>query len=237
MHTLSQSFGLLWNALFLESQAYAAMRDNKSPVKKGLIILIVLGLALALAGIIGTTLEWASSPSLDAIRETVWEKYQQSTWWQFIEAQPEALQSFENTWDQIWQFMGYVIPTPVSSLSGLILKPLGLIIGWLIFGLLAHLFARMLGGSATLSQTLGATSLAAAPQLLGLLTALPFVAIAGIGTWTLLCRYMAIRVTHNLSWARSLWAVILPPIVLGFLLLLLGMLFGVALGSVIARGF
>jgi len=237
MQTISQSFGLLWNALFLESQAYAAMRDNKSPIKKGLIILIILGLALALAGIIGTTLEWASSPSLDAIRETIWEKYQQSPWWQFIEAEPQALQMFEQRWDQIWQFMGYVIPTPVSSLSGLILKPLGLIISWLIFGLLAHLFARMLGGSATLSQTLGATSLAAAPQLLGLLTALPFVVIAGIGTWTLLCRYMAIRVTHELSWARSLWSVILPPILLGFLAFLLATLFGIALVPIIAGGF
>jgi hypothetical protein len=237
MQTISQSFGLLWRALFLESQAYAAMRDNKSPIKKGLIILIILGLALALAGIIGTTLEWASSPSLDAIRETIWEKYQQSPWWQFVEAEPQALQMFEQIWDQIWQFMGFVIPTPVSSFSGLILKPLGLIISWLIFGLLAHLFARMLGGSATLGQTLGATSLAAAPQLLMLLTALPFFVIAGIGTWTLLCRYMAIRVTHDISWARAMWSVLLPPILLGFLAFLLGMLLGIGLGPLIAGGF
>jgi hypothetical protein len=237
MQTISQSFGLLWNALFLESQAYAAMRDNKSPVKKGLIILIVLGLALALAGIIGTTLEWASNPSMDAIRETIWEMYQKSPWWQFIEAEPEALKMFEQIWDQIWQVMGFMIPSPASSLSGLILKPIGLIISWLIFGLLAHLFARMLGGSATLGQTLGATSLAAAPQLLGLLTALPFIVIAGIGTWTLLCRYMAIRVTHDISWARAMWSVLLPPILLGFLIFLLGMLLGIGLGPLIAGGF
>ncbi len=133
--------------------------------------------------------------------------------------------------------MSFIIPTPASSLAGLVLKPLGLIISWLIFGLLAHLFARMLGGSASLGQTLGATSLAAAPQLLSLLTALPFVVVAGIGTWTLLCRYMAIRVTHDLSWARSLWAVLLPPIFLGFLVFLLAMLIGIGLVPVIAGGF
>ena len=236
MQTITQSFGLLWNALFLESQAYAAMRDNKSPVKKGFIILIVLGLALALAGIIGTTLEWASSPSLDAIRETIWEMYQQSPWWQFIEAQSEALKIFTQIWDQIWQFIGYVIPTPVSSLAGLIFKPLGLIIGWLIFGLLAHLFARLLGGSANLGQTLGATALAAAPQLLLLLTALPFVVVAGIGTWTLLCRYMAIRVTHELSWARSLWSVLLTQILLMILLIFLATILGIALAPLMAGG-
>ncbi len=97
MQTITQSFGLLWGALFLENRAFAAMRDSKSPVKKGLIILIVLGLALALAGIIGTTLEWASSPTLNAIRETIWEKYQQSPWWQFIEAEPQALDSFNRS--------------------------------------------------------------------------------------------------------------------------------------------
>ena len=170
MQTLSQSFGLLWDALFLESQAYAVMRDNKSPVKKGLIILIVLGLALALAGIVSTTLEWASSPSVDAVQETMLEMYQQSSWWHYVEAEPESLKIFEQVWEQVFKVMGFIIPTPVSSLSGLVFKPLGLIISWLIFGLLAHLFARMLGGSASLGQTLGATSLAAAPQLLGLLT-------------------------------------------------------------------
>lgn len=237
MHTITQSFGLLWNALFLESHAYAAMRDNKSPVKKGLIILIVLGLALALAGIIGNTLEWASGPSLDAIQETVWEMYQESPWWHYIEAEPVALESFTQVWDQIWLVMSYVIPTPASSLSGLIFKPLGLIIVWLIFGVLAHLFARMFGGSATLGQTLGATSLAAAPQLLLLLTALPFVVIGGIMTWTFLCRYMAIRVTHGLSWSRAVWTVLLPKILMGFLVFLLAMLIGIVLGPIVAGGF
>ena len=237
MQTISQSFGLLWDALFLESQAYAAMRDNKSPIKRGLIILIVLGLALALAGIIGTSLEWASSPSVDDARETLLEMYQQRSWWQYVEAQPESLKIFEQVWEQVWQVMGFMIPTPVSSLSGLIFKPLGLIICWLIFGLLAHLFARMFGGSANLGQTLGATSLAAAPQLLGLLTVLPFVVVAGIGTWTLLCRYMAIRVTHDLPWTRAMWSVLLPLILLGFLALLLGALFAIVMAPIIAGGF
>ena len=237
MQTISQSFSLLWGALFLESRAYAAMRDNESPVKKGLIILIILGLAVAVAGIIGTTLEWASSPSLDTIRDTIYEMYQQSPWWQFIEAEPQALQTFQQTWDQIWQIMGFVIPSPASSLSGLILAPLSLILSWLIFGVVAHLFARILGGTANLGQTLGATSLAAAPQLLVLLTAVPFLVVAGIATWTLLCRYMAIRVTHELSWARAMWSVILPQVALLILVVIFVGLAGIALGPIIAGGF
>jgi len=236
MKTISQSFGLLWNALFLDSQAYATMRDNESPVKKGLIILIILGLALAVAGIIGTTLEWASSPSLAAIQDTIYEKYLQAPWWQFIEREPQALEMFNQIWDQIWQVMGFLIPTPASSLAGIVFKPLGLIISWLIFGLLVHLFARMLGGTAKLGQTLGATSLAAAPQLIALLTVIPFFVVAGITTWTLLCRYMAVRVTHEMSWARTMWSVLLPPIIMGILLFILAGIMGASFGALVAGG-
>lgn len=237
MQTISQSFGLLWNALFLENRAYAAMSQEKSPVRKGLVILIILGLALGVAGFIGATLEWASSPSLNAIKDTVYELNQQAPWWRFMEQDPQALQMFQQIWDQVWRIVGFMVPTPASSLGGLVARPLGLIITWLIFGLVVHLFARMLGGTAALSQTLGATSLAAAPQLLGLLTALPFVVVSGIGVWTLLCRYMAVRVTHDLSWARAMWAVLLTFLVLLFLVFLVAFAGGVLLGTMISATF
>ena len=237
MQTISQSFGLLWAALFLESQAYSTMSDSKSPVKKGLIILIILGVALGVAGFIGATLEWASSPNLEAIKDTIYEMYQTAPWMQFIEAEPEAMKMFNQIWEQVWQFVGFLVPSPASSLSGLIIKPLALIINWLIFGVLLHLIARMLGGSARLGQTLGATSLAAAPQLLIILTALPFVVVAGIGTWTLLCRYMAVRVTHELSWARAMWSVLLTFIVLLLIGVILAVAGGVLFGMMMAASF
>jgi hypothetical protein len=117
---------------------------------------------------------------------------------------------------------------------------LGLIVNWLIFGLLAHALARLLGGKGTLNQTLGTTALAAAPQLLNVFGVLPFVVVAGIGTWTMLCRYMAIRTTHDLSWSRAVWATILPPIILGLIFALIGLVvslvFGATLAALIAGG-
>lgn len=237
MQTITQSFGLLWDALFLESRAYAAMSANKSPIKKGLIILIILGLVLGVAGFISASLEWASGPSLNAIKETMYNLFQQAPWWQFTEQSPEAQQMFQQIWDQVWQIVGFMVPSPASSLSGLIFRPLGLIIGWLIFGVIVHLLARMLGGTASMSQTLGATSLAAAPQLLGIIAALPFVVVAGIGVWTLLCRYTAIRVAHNLSWARALWSVILTFLVIMILAMIIGVGVGILFGSVLAAVF
>lgn len=236
MQTITQSFSLLWRALFLDEDAYATMRDYARPVQRGLVTLLILGLAVAIAGVVGVTLEWAGSPSLSAIRETVTNMIQGTPWWPLLESNLQALQSFMQMWDTMWNVMGFAFPTPVSSLSGLILQPVSLILSWLIFGLLAHLFARVFGGTGSLGQTLGATSLAAAPQLLLLVTALPFVAVAGIATWTLLCRYMAIRVTHQLSWGRSLWSVVLPQFVIGFFVFLLALLFSVVMGLIFAGG-
>ncbi len=237
MQTITQSFGLLWDALFLDRRAYARMGEDESPAKKGLVILIVLGLALGVAGFIGATLEWASSPSLEAIKETVYEINTQAPWWQFMTQQPEALEFYNQIWEQVWQIVEIATPTPASSLSGLIARPIGLVLSWLIFGLVVHLFARLLGGSAALGQTLGATALASAPQLLGLLTALPFVVLAGIGVWTFLCRYMAIRVVHELSWGRALWAVLLTFLAFILLMFILGLVGGFVLGSVLAATF
>lgn len=237
MQTITQSFSLLWNAMFLDSRAYAAMGDDESPVKKGLIILIILGLALGLAGFIGGTLEWASKPSVEAIKDTVYELNRQSPWWQFVEQQPETLEVFNQVWDQVWQIVQSVSPTPTSSLSGFIARPVGLVLSWLIFGLVIHIYARLFGGTAALGQTLGATALASAPQLLGLITAVPFAVVAGIGVWTFLCRYMAVRVVHDLSWARSLWTVVLTFLTFLFLIFILGLIGGFVLGTILAATF
>ena len=156
-------------------------------------------------------------------------------WWQFIEAQPESMNIFQQVWDQVWQVMGFLIPSPASSLAGILFQPLGLIINWLIFGLLAHMFARMLGGTGSLNQTLGTTSLAAAPQMLLLLTIFPGLAVAGISIWVLLCRYFALRITHNLSWARAIWATVLPGIFLLLLGIILAFISAILFGSIISQ--
>lgn len=221
MKTVSQSLGLLWEAMFLQPEPYAAMRDRDNPAVKGLIILIILGLVVALAAFIGSILNWANSPDFAAIQETVLQYLQQMSWWQILEISPQAREIWFTIWDSIWQVMVILNPTPASGLAGFILTPLNLVIAWIVFGIVAHVIARIFGGSGQLSQTLGSTSLAAAPQLLALFNALPFVALAGIGIWTMLARYLAIRVAHNLSWGRAVWVTVLTMLVLFILLAVL----------------
>jgi hypothetical protein len=115
--------------------------------------------------------------------------------------------------------------------------PLGLIMAWLVYGLLAYLFARLLGGAGTLNQTLGTTALAAAPQLLNVLTVLPFVVMFSLGTWTLLCNYMALRTVHGLSWQRSVAAALLPSVALVLLAIVIGAIVAIVVGSLFATMF
>jgi hypothetical protein len=63
---------------------------------------------------------------------------------------------------------------------------------------------------------LGATALAVAPQVLGVLTMIPFVSVNGLllGVWALLIAYRAVEITHDLSWQRSALAVLAAPVLL-----------------------
>lgn len=228
MHAITKPFVLLWDALFLQRDAYARMRDDDNPFVEGLYVLAVLGVALGLVGVVGATLEWASSPNIAAIRDLILTNLQQMPWWQFMQQNPQAEAAWFQIWNGIWDAAQAMSPSPASSLLGIVTTPLGLIVVWLIYGLLAYLFARLLGGLGTLNQTLGATALAAAPQLLNLLAVLPFVAVFSLGTWTLLCNYMALRTVHDLSWQRSVAAALLPSVVF---VLLISLIAGVAAGA------
>ena len=147
---------------------------------------------------------------------------------------------FRAIWDQVWRIVEMTAPSPITSLAGIITKPLSLIVGWLVFGVIAYVLARLFGGKGNLSQTLGATALGTAPQLLLIVTVLPFTAVAGLGTWTLLCNYMALRTVHGLSWPRAVFAALLPPLIIGliigFVFALLAVLFGGAIAAMMAGG-
>ncbi len=240
MHAISRSFGMLWDALFLQTDAYERMRDDDNPFVEGLFLLVLLGLLLAVVGIVGTTLEWASSPPLAAIQQAVLSGLQKMQWYQDMERSPEFVTQFRAIWDQVWRIVGLTAPSPITSLTGIITKPLSLIVGWLVFGVIAYILARLFGGKGNLNQTLGATALGAAPQLLLIVTVLPFTAVAGLTTWTLLCNYMAIRTVHGLNWPRAVFAVLLPPLIIGlivgFVFALLAVLFGGAIAAMMAGG-
>ena len=230
---------LIWEALFLSNSPYAKVREDPSPALRGLAFLLLIALSVALLGLVGTTLEWATTPELGEIQAIVLEGIQEMDWYQDLQREPDFREQFQRWYDMGWRIFPYVFDAPSIPRAALriILLPLRLVLVWLAYGLLAHLVARMLGGEGNLGQTMGCTALALAPQLLSIATLVPYLVVGGVvTTWTLLCRYVALKTCHRLSWDRTLAATVLPTVVFVVIISFFGCLASAVLGTIYAGG-
>ena len=234
MESVKSFFRRALDALLLREDAYRAMRDGPNPVRRGLTFVVVIGLILGVAGLVGNLLWVWNAPDFHAIQEAVWDGMMEMPWRD--EIPPDELDEVDagmrQGFDTGWRIANMFIPTPAKALGGLITTPLGMLIGWLVFGLLAHGSARLLGGTGTLSQTYGTTALATAPRLFGVASVIPDVSTAGLGTWVLICTYVALKNTHGLSPGRTFWATVLPIVVLFVVIVGLAM----AIAAAVAMG-
>lgn len=231
MDGIADSLRLGWDALLLKEEAYERMRVAAEPVGKGLVLIIVVGVIIALLGVIGTALEWASTPDLGEIQEVVFRYLTQMPWWQeALRADPAFAQNFQEIWDWNWSIWPTVSGAPSTwgcAAANIIIVPLKLVIYWVLYGILAYIFARWLGGTADFSQTLGVLALAVAPQMLNVLGFLPYLTLGSlVSIWSVLCAYMGLKVAHKLTWGEAIWATLLP-----FILVLAGVFVVACCGS------
>jgi hypothetical protein len=230
------SLRLGWNALFFKEDAYEQMRTSANPVVKGLVLIVVVGVVIALCNLVGTGIELASTPSMSAIKDTIYSYLRQMPWYEQLAQQgPGFVQEFERNYNLGWSIFPRLFGAPDvgSAAAGILFTPLSLVIRWLIYGLLAYMFARWLGGTANLSETLGVLALAVAPQILNVFKLLPFVEVGSLAAvWGLLVTYMGLKTAHKLSWARAVWATLLPYLLVVAVLVLFGCLSTAFLGAV-----
>ncbi|NOX62285.1 MAG: hypothetical protein GXP42_10145 [Chloroflexi bacterium] len=235
MTALIDSFNLLQRGLFLEPNAYDEAADAENGFVEGLFLVLIIGLAVAAAAFVGGILKWGVTPDLAQLESTVLNGLQAMPWFQELMRDPQAAEIFRQQWDMGWRIAGFFWPRPVQWFGALILTPLGLIMGWLWFAVIAHLVAKALGGEGGFGQTLAATALASAPALLHILGFIPYITIAGVGTWMLLTRYVALRRVHeNLTWPRVLIALFAPSIALALFAFAFSMLAFFLLFSVVS---
>ena len=210
-------------ALFLEKDAYEEMRDRENPFSQGLglvaIISVLVGL-IALVGVVSDLVEGVTVPDEEQAKAIVEQGLTRMPWYQEMRQDPQSVREFERQFEMNWQqnaarfFPSSFGEALVGGIGGAIFGGLGVFIGWLVYALLAHAFAQMLGGQGTLQQIWGCTALAVSPQVLNLAGLLPFVQVGGIvGTWILACNYMAVKTVYGLSWSRAFWATVLARIV------------------------
>jgi hypothetical protein len=229
MDSIVGSLRLGWNALIFKEDAYEEMRAADNPVVKGLILILIVGVVIALLGLVGTAIEVASTPDLGQIQHTVYHYLTQMPWWDEASRDPEFVNVFDQTWNSAWKFAEMLNPSLGGAFLGILTTPLGLVLRWLIYGLLAYLFARWLGGTADFSQTLGVLALAVAPQALNVLNLLPYVELGSlVSVWGILCAYVGLKTAHKLSWSRAVWATLLP-----FLLAVLVIVVAGCLGTLV----
>ncbi len=237
MDGIVDSLRLGWDALLFKEDAYEEMGASTSPVVKGLIFIVVVGVIIAICGLVGTGLELASIPDMGEIRDTVFFYMKQMPWWDVVaQEDPMALERFEEWYQRGWDIFPKLFGAPDmgSAALGIITVPLALLFRWLVYGLLAYLFARWLGGSGSLSKTLGVLALAVVPQVLNVLTIIPFLQVGSIvAVWGVLCAYYGLKTAHNLSWTRAVWATLLPFILVVVVLILMGCFSSAILGVVL----
>ncbi len=220
------SLALVFRALFLDDEAFEQLRDDDNPFAEGLFLVALIGVITALSGAIGQVLMWSVTPDLRAVEGVVLAALQQEPWWNALAASSADLALFQRWWDIAWRIMPglLAVPVPDAAVINLLWSPLAAVSGWLLYGALAHLFARLLGGTGTLNQTLGVTALAHTPLVFYGLGFIPFLVIGGaLRTWQLILRYKALRTVHGLPWTRALWATVLPVAVYALFWLMLAL--------------
>ncbi len=232
------SLALVFRALFLDSEAFDELRDDDDPIVEALFLLVLIGLISAVLALVGQVLAWGSVPQMTAIRDVVLNGLQQQPWWPAIGSNPQVLAVFQRIWDAGWQVFPSLFgaPDPARAALNLLVWPIWLLLSWLVYGLLAHGFARWLGGRASLRSSLGVISLSFTPFLFHGLSIVPFLVIGGVlNTWQLLLRYKAVRSAHALPWGRSLAATLLPYLVYLIVSLALGLMLALVVALVAGR--
>lgn len=220
---------LVGKALVLEAEPFLTMSEDDNPWIEGLFLVTCVGILLGGAHLIGGLLWTASLPPSAAVREALLPSVQQVAAQMGMSDAVQIESAFRQFWGWGAGFLGY--QGGFARFFYALLEPIWLVLQWLFLAVATHGAARLLGGKGSLVQTLGTTALAAAPYALGLLTIFPFVAVNSLllGFWSMLITYRAIEITHDLSWQRSMLAVLAIPVILFFILLLVGAILGVIL--------
>ena len=221
---------MLGQALVFEPDPFVEMADDNNPWVEGLFFTAVIGFIVAIAQIIGGILLTAVLPNPTALLEAFVQMLRQMQTAGLPAPEMQALEvSVRQWWPLLTAFYSY--GTGWARLLLWISVPILLIGQWLLYGVISHVTARALGGSGSLSQTLGVTALAAAPRVLMLVTVFPFATVSALllQVWGVLIAYRGLEIAHDLSVRRAAIAALVPVLILALPALIAGAFFGTIL--------
>lgn len=230
----TSTLALLREALFLNPDAYAIVRDSRAPMGRGFAALLwVLIITIASRGI-GYATGLLTAPRLDILQNQLYEALTgMGLYKNQVESSPEFAQQFWQGYVALWEslrlFGGF--PSTTGTLTTIVAVLLATLLGWILYGLVAHWIARWFGGQASFSQFLAALAFSFAPLLLTIVVIIPGARVAApvILLLLLVTQYQAIKTTHRLTPGYSL-ATLIGPYLIALILKIGIIIFGVAYG-------
>ena len=223
-------------ALLLQETVYEPLLDAPRPFRRGLGIISVILLTVALAYAVGVVINLLTMPRVDLVQQDIYNAVTGSAWYEGqVALRPNFAGFFDFMYGLTWQILQIVGVYP--SWLGAVFAFFSVVVlvgilNWLGYGVLAYMVARWLGGDLSKSRFLAVLSISYAPTLLLIANIIPGLTVPAslIGLWTLITNYQAIRVAFKLSWVRSALITVLPY-VLAFIF------FYIAIYGVIYLGF
>ena len=232
---------LAWDVLLFRHEAYAQHVARADVLKRGLTLLVLVTLLTGVVSLIINVVGDLRPMAIEAQRREAEQGIREftrslSSMREYYDL-PPGLEEQITTYMRAGMGIGFrieTLPTRLPKSVGRVLRdmgaflslPFGRLAGWMGYTLWAMLVAKLLGGRATVSQTLGATVLYAVPHALDILDFVPCLGpTLGVAAtvWGIAIYVKAMAVANDFSIGRAVTATVVPALI-GAALSLLGLL-------------
>ncbi len=247
---MSELLSTVRGAITLDIPTLVRFRDTEDVFRRGIIILILVGLVLGAVEFAVAFVGSFIGPSAEAQLAQMRQSFDQMR--QFMP--PEAAQAFEEQFLSNFEVGIQIgvdiaaLPTPLPKAVGNLFEalgagasqPLAMLGGFLAYGIWVMLAAKLLGGSGRLQEFLGTAALSSVPYLLLILGWVPCLgAVLSLvaWVWSIVIWVAAAAVAHgwaapvataegdveryDVNWGKAILAVILPVLALVALVLVI----------------
>jgi hypothetical protein len=225
-----------WDVLLFKHEAYAQHAARTDALKRGLVLLVAVTLV---AGVV-----WFFDGVVRGLRPIEVQRQEVEQSLQELSMSLRGMQRYSDLPPEFEeQMVAYMragmeigfrieeldtrLPRPVgrvlASLGAFLSLPFSRTAGWIGYAIWVLLVAKLLGGRATVSQTLGATALYAVPHVLGIFSIVPCLgSLLGLvaTAWGIAIYVKALAVANDFSIGRAVVATVVPALVGGALAML-----------------
>ena len=242
---------LTQGVLKFDSATFIAHIESKDALKRGLQLIIVVALLAGFFPFVGNVINSFTQPNMAAVEQQMQQQMEMQKQFNPGLRDPQALRIYNETMQGVIEMVTAIAAIPpnlsflpgwlgrlLASLGAWLSSPVAWIAGWLGYALWVMLFAKLLGGRATLSKMLGATTLFAAPHVFnvftGLLALLGRIPVAGpclsglgvliglgLWVWGTVVYVKATATANEFGLGKATLATILPAVLVGLLIALL----------------